>query len=85
MDMDHLEKTVNILKNHLVNICSRNCTNVACYHPLIGNPPQKQKDDVTMTSPDVRSCLYAQTHVQVVAVMDNDISAIHTGIIKEAF
>ena len=72
-------------KKHLVNIFSRNCVNVACCHPLIGNPPQKQNDDTTMTAPDVWSCLYAQTHVQVVVVMDNDISEIHTGIIKAAF
>ena len=68
-----------------MNNFSRNCINVACCHPLIGNPLQKQNDDATMTLPDVRSCLYAQTHVQVVVVMDNDISKIYTGILKAAF
>ena len=84
MDMKSLAKNSEHPKQSF-SIFSRNCINVACCHPLIGNPPQKQNDDATMTLPDVRSCLYAQTHVQVVVVMENDISEIHTGIIKAAF
>ena len=68
MDMNHLAKNSEHPKQ-LFSIFSRNCINVACCHPLIGNPLQKQNDDATMTLPDVRSCLYAQTHVQVVPVL----------------